>query len=160
LEGRNPSHFLDKKSILRTASAHSWCRELMGWVSQIKADLDASRRTGERAKLSCPAHHPAGEEAARGGVHPPSRPLGARKLLWEPPARPALPGSRLLLESRLQPVKGTRREHTELFFPPINLIFFSLNYVNPKLHASNCYNWLKLVPKLMTLKQCCKQSTH
>lgn len=71
-----------------------------------------------------------------------------------------LSGTRLLMESRLQPVKGTRREHAELFFPPINLIVFSLNYVNPKLHESNCYNWLKLVSKLMTLRQCCKQLTH
>ena len=72
----------------------------------------------------------------------------------------SLSGGRLLLESRLRPVKGTRREYVELFFSPINLIFFSLNYVKPKLHESNWYNWLKLVSKLMALKQCCKQLTH
>lgn len=42
----------------------------------------------------------------------------------------------------------------------INLTLFSLSYVNSKLHESNCYNWLKLASKLMTLKQCCKQLTH
>lgn len=31
----------------------------------------------------------------------------------------SLSGSRLLTENRLQPVKGTRREHAELFFPPL-----------------------------------------
>lgn len=52
--------------------------------------------------------------------------------------------------------KGARRA---IFFP-INLIFFSLNYVNPKLHESNYYNWLKLASKLMMLKQCSKELTH